>query len=161
MTTRRFALPSIAIALCALPAFAQMPGAKVASVTAKALPLTVARGGHGTLFLTVAVAPHYHINSNKPADKSLIPTVFTGMNSAGVTFGAAHYPTPKAIQLSSAKTPVLVYQGKTVIAIPYTVAKTAKAGRASLHGSLGYQACNELSCFPPSSLPVKAAITIK
>ena len=142
-------------------AHAQMPGSKVATVTASAKPAKVARGGSGTLTLTVAVAPGFHINANKPASEYLIPTAFQGTATAGVKFGAPRYPGAKSIDVSYEKKPLLVYDGKFVIQVPFTVAKTAKPGPTRLNGTLHYQACNDTSCYPPSSAAFKAPVVIR
>lgn len=161
----RFVLAAAAIlGLSALSAAAgaQSPGnVKVATVTAAARPATVARGGKGVLLVTVVVSPHFHINAHKPNDPDLIPTAFMGTGAAGIALGAAKYPAPKTIKVSYEKLPMTVYQGRAVIAVPFTVANAAKPGRVTLLGTLGYQGCNETSCYPPASVPVSAVVTVK
>ncbi len=151
--------------LSALPvviAGAQSPGnVTVATAKATVKPAAVAPGGKGMLFVTVAVAPRFHINAHKPNDPDLIPTTFTGAGTPGVALGAAKFPTPKTIKESYETLPMPVYQGRTVIAVPFTVAKTARPGKITLGGTLGYQGCNETSCYPPTSATVKAVVTIK
>jgi hypothetical protein len=145
-----------------LPVCAQGPGnVKVATVTASAKPTTVVRGGKGFLAITVAVSPQFHINAHKPNDPDLIPTTFTAGSVSGVTFGAAQFPAAKSIKVSYEKQPMLVYEGRATILIPFTIAKTAKPGRLAVSGTLGYQGCNNLSCYPPASAPVSAVVTVK
>lgn len=145
-----------------LPALAQGPGsAKVATVTASAQPAAVARGGHGVLTITVAVSPQFHINAHKPNDPDLIPTTWNAGKTPGVTFGAAKFPAAKTIKVSYEKQPMMVYQGRTTILVPFTVAKTAKPGRQAVTGTLGYQGCNATSCYPPAMAPIHAVVTVK
>ena len=151
------ALSSIAL----LPAHAQFGAPKVATVTATAKPATVMPGGRGVLLVTVAVGPQYHINAHAPNDPAYIATVFAGQKTPGITFGQAVYPTPKAMKLSYAPKPLLIYVGKAVIAVPFTVAKTAKPGRTALSGALSFQGCDAKSCYPPASAQVRAAVTVK
>lgn len=147
--------------LFAAPLAAQTPGAKVLTATASVSPKVIARGGRGVLTLTVNVAPRFHINAVKPNDPALIPTAFKAAAPAGVTFGSALFPVARTIKASYSSKPMLVYIGRTTISIPFTVSKTAKPGHAAVGGTLGYQGCNETSCFPPASVPVRAVVTVK
>lgn len=143
------------------PAHAQFGGPKVATVTATAKPASVVPGGRGVLLVTVAVGPQYHINAHAPNDPAYIATVFAGQKTPNVTFGTPVYPAPRAMKLSYAPKPLLVYTGRAVIAVPFTVAKTAKPGRTALAGALSFQGCDAKSCYPPASAQVRAAVTIK
>jgi len=143
------------------PAHAQFGGPKVATVTATAKPTTVAPGGRGVLLVTVAVGPKYHINAHAPNDPAYIATVFAGQKTPGITFGPATYPAPKAMKLSYAPKPLLVYTGNAVISVPFTVAKTAKTGKTALAGALSFQGCDAKYCYPPASAQVRAAVTIR
>lgn len=155
-------LLGLAMALTPLASAAQAPGSvKIASVAAAAAPATVARGSKGTVVITVAVKAGYHINSHKPNDPDLIATTFTPTPTPGVTFGPVRYPSAKSIKVSYEKQPMTVYEGKAKVIVPFTVSKSAKPGHILLHGDLGYQGCNSTSCYPPTSAPVKASLTIK
>lgn len=153
-------LPLAAFSLL-LPAHAQFGAPKVATATAKASPVSVSPGGKGVLLVTVSVGPKYHINAHQPNDPAYIATLFTTQKTPGVTYGPAKFPAPKAMKLSYAPKPLLVYTGKTVIAIPFTVARTAKRGTAHLSGAVSFQGCDAKSCYPPASAPVQASVTIK
>ena len=161
--TKTASLALCAAALCAAslaPARAQGPTiVSVASVQAS--PATVAPGGHGTLRVTLSVAPGYHINAHKPNDPSLIPTSLTAA-SAGAVFGAARYPATKTIKVSYTPKPILVYESRATILMPFTVAKSAKPGKKmAIFGTLSFQGCNQASCFAPTSLPVHATVGVK
>lgn len=160
MTLTRIALLALCTAASFAPARAQGPTiVSVASV--KASPATVTPGGHGTLRVTLSVAPGYHINAHTPNDPSLIPTLLTA-SSAGAVFGAARYPASKAIKVSYTPKPILVYEAKTTILMPFTVAKSAKPGRKmAILGTLSFQGCNQSSCFAPASLPIHATVGVK
>jgi DsbC/DsbD-like thiol-disulfide interchange protein len=148
-----------ALILGATPSPAQTPGSNVATVTARAT--SAARGGRGVLTLTVRVAPGFHINAHKPNDPDLIPTTFQGTAPPGVTFGPTRFPTPKAVTVSYEKRPMLVYTGRTMILVPFDVARTVRPGRLTLAGTFSFQGCNATSCFPPVAAPVRATVTVK
>lgn len=147
--------------LLTAPLAAQAPGAKALTAAASVSPKTIARGGRGVLTLTLTVAPHFHINAVKPNDPALIPTEFKVSAPAGVKFGPALFPAARTIKASYSPKPMLVYMGRTTISIPFTVSKTSKPGRTTVGGTLGYQGCNETSCFPPASVPVRAVVIVK
>jgi DsbC/DsbD-like thiol-disulfide interchange protein len=143
------------------PALAQFGGPKVAAVTSAVKHAAVARGGEGVLSVTINVGPQYHINAHQPNDPAYIPTSFVGQPSPGITYGAVHYPAPRTVRLSYSTKPLLVYIGKVVISIPYKVSRSAKPGATALVGTVMYQGCNDKSCFPPASAPVRAVVTVK
>lgn len=158
--SRNTLLGAAALAGLTLAAQAQSPGKmNVATVSAAAAPAHVGRGGKGVLTVTLTVAPQFHVNAHRTNDPDLIATDFAPSASAGVKFGAVRYPVPHMLTLDGKPTPV--YVGRTTIAIPFTVAKTAKAGAASLGGMLTYQGCNAASCFPPRTLGVKTAVAVR
>lgn len=134
------------------------PAPKVSSI---AKPGSVARGGHGTLTMTVAVPAGYHVNANKIADPYLIPTVLSVKPASGITLGAPKYPKPASVTNPAGGANLMVYTGKVTILVPFTVSKSAKPGRTSLDSTLKYQMCNDKSCFPPASAVVKSAVTVK
>ncbi len=147
-------------ALSACPAPAQSPGAlRVATIAASASPAHVARGGRGVLTVTLSVAPQFHVNAHKTADPDLIATTFTPTKTAGITYGPAHYPAPRTLTLDGKPTPV--YTGRAIITVPFTVARAAPAGRLRVGGQLTYQGCNATSCYPPQTVPVRAAVSVK
>lgn len=154
-------LPTVLTLLVLAPAHAQFGPSKVAAVTAAAKPAVVARGGKGVLLVTVSVGPQYHINAHKPNDPAYIPTVWSGQSSSGITFGPAKYPAPKPMKLSYANKLLLVYTGRVVIAVPFTVAKTAKPGKTALAGMVAFQGCDAKSCYPPASAQARAFVTVK
>ena len=150
-----------AVSSSAVPALAQMPGGGIVKVDTTVKPAVVKPGGTGVVTLTLVVSPGYHINAPKPSDPDLIPTAFQGTAPAGVTFGTPRFPAPKSISVSYEKQPMLVYTGRTIIQVPFTIAKRVKPGPLSLAGLLNYQGCNSTSCFPPASAVVKAQVSVK
>ena len=143
------------------PASAQLGPSKVATVSAAAKPATVIRGGKGVLMVTLLVKLKYHVNANKPNDPAYIPTVFTPNPVPGIVFGPAHYPAASLIKVSYSPKPLRVYRGRVTMTVPFTVTQAAQPGAKTLSGSVSFQGCDAKSCFPPTSAPVKAPVTIK
>ena len=136
------------------------PPAAVGSMSASVRPASVRAGGKGVATIAFTVAPGYHINANKPADPMLIPAVLTVTGPKGVKFGAPVYPAAQSVKASYSPKPLLVYQGKVKIAVPFTVDSSAKAASVPLKAQLAYQACNATSCNPPATASASAALTI-
>jgi len=124
-------------------------------------PSQVSVGGKGSLVVSVSVASKFHINANKPNDPDLIPTTIKATGPATIRFGVPVYPTPQLIHVSYEKQPMLVYQARSIIVVPFTVAKSAKVGALQLKAVLSYQGCNPTSCYPPTSVSMSAIGAIK
>ena len=153
---------ALVLILTVAPIGAQAQGLrKIAAVSAIASPTAVSPGGAGELVISVRIPQGFHVNCAKPTDPSLIPTTFAPSSSPGLKFGAAHYPKSVMVKPAGSTTAIPVYVGSVKITVPFKVARAAKAGKLAVAGTLTYQACNLLSCYPPVSDPVGASIAVK
>ena len=114
---------------------------------------SVARGAKGSVTVTLSVKPGWHVYAAVPGADSYIPTTVSTTPDAGVTVGKAVFPKATALKTATDPKPVNVYQGKAVITLPVTAAKTAKAGVHPLKVTIGYQTCNDKMCLPPTRSP--------
>ena len=78
-----------------------------------------------------------------------------------MTVGKPVFPKAMAMKTAADPKPINVYEGKAIIKVPITVAKTAKPGTHALKMTVGYQTCNDKMCLPPTSVPVTANVTVK
>lgn len=96
-----------------------------------------------------------HINSHKPHDDFLIPTVFSIPSGHGVRLQSTNYPAGSDIALPSAPNMKLnVYSGEFVV----QTRMVAVTGNHLLKGKLHFQACNMRQCLPPET--ITAAIDV-
>src|SRR5713101_1248087 len=102
----------------------------------------------------------FHVNAHKPSEDYLRPTTLTLQPAPGMTFGVVVYPAPESKTLPFSQKPLLVHEGRLVLRVPVTVARTAKPGPAAIHGEVEYQACNPQQCFLPRKRPVSIPVTI-
>lgn len=102
----------------------------------------------------------WHINAHRPNEDFLIPTGITIGTQGGLTPGAARYPAARQVTLSFSDTPLAVYEGRTTIVVPITVAADAAPGERALTGTLRFQACNDQVCLPPMTVPVRLAVIV-
>lgn len=146
----------------AVPALAQInmnaPGKPKAYVVYAAEAQTIPANKRGTLELRFQVVSGYHVNSHTPKSQLLIPTVLTLQPVAGVKEGDLQYPQGRPYSFSFDPGDKLdVYAGAFSIKLPVIAA----AGEHTVDGSLRYQACDNASCYPPRTLPVKIIFTAK
>jgi hypothetical protein len=80
------------------------------------------------------------------------------MPASGVKPGDLAYPAGKPYSFSfDPKEKVDVYAGDFTIKLPVV----ATPGDHTMDGALKYQACDNASCYPPRTLPVKVMFTAK
>ncbi len=134
------------------------PSKPKAYVQFAAEPQSVPAGKPATVELRFHMVPGYHVNSHTPKSELLIPTTLTLQQADGVKPGALQYPAGKPYAFSFAPDDKLdVYMGDFTVKLPVV----ATAGVHTLDGSLKYQACDNASCYPPRTLPVKVVFTAK
>ncbi len=127
-------------------------------VTYAAEAQTVAAGRRGVVELRFKVADGFHVNSHTPKSEMLIKTELTLEPADGVKAGELVYPAGKAFAFSFDPTDKLdVYAGEFTVKAPVV----ATAGEHTVVGSLKYQACDNASCYPPMTVPVKVLFTAK
>jgi hypothetical protein len=148
-----------------LASYGQGPTGKAVTVSSSIVkPDRIAAGGRATLLVSVAVAPGFHVNANKPDDENAIPTILeldAPPKGKGIAFGKPVYPDAKLITVGYSPTPIKAYDGTMTISVPVTTnANAVRPGRKGISGRLRYQSCNATSCFPPATAPISASFTI-
>jgi DsbC/DsbD-like thiol-disulfide interchange protein len=120
---------------------------------------TVAAGKAGKVELLFRVTRGYHINSNMPHDRLLIPTLLELHAPAELPM-KVEYPTglDKTFEFSPEK--MSVYDGDVTLKVQFAPPAGAKPGTHKLTGHLKYQACNDRACFPPNKVPVEFEVEI-
>lgn len=127
-------------------------------VTYTAEAQTVPAGKHAVLQLRFQLMPGFHVNSHTPKSETLIPTAITLQPTAGVKADEPAYPPGQPFSFSfDPKEKVDVYAGAFTVKLPVVAAP----GEHTMDGTLKYQACDNTSCYPPRTLPVKILFTAK
>lgn len=149
-----YALVALLVVLAA-PGMAQLPGmaesAKVVSASGALSVSGVKPGETVTAAVLLDIQSGWHVNANKPTLDYLKPTVVKLQAPAGLTTGAPRYPAPKSLSFDfSPGQPLPVFEGRTVVEFPLTVAAGTKTGTLTLKGSVAFQPCNDTACFPPT-----------
>jgi DsbC/DsbD-like thiol-disulfide interchange protein len=134
------------------------PAKPRATVVYAAEPQTVSADRRTVLELRFQIVPGFHINSHTPNSQFLIPTALTLQPAPGVKLGELVYPA--GVPYSFPFDPGVkadVYAGDFIIRLPVVAA----AGDHTIDGTLKYQACDNASCYPPKTLPVRIVFTAK
>jgi Disulphide bond corrector protein DsbC len=134
------------------------PAATKAYVAYTELPQTIPAGKPATLEIRFRVLPGFHVNSHTPTQSNLIATALTLSTAPGVKSGELLYPVGQPFSFAfDPKEKLSVYAGDFIVKLPVTAA----SGSHVVDAVLRYQACNNASCFPPRTLPVKIPFTAK
>jgi peroxiredoxin len=116
-----------------------LPPEQVVNLSASTrAPEAFDRGGQ--LVVRLAIAPGYHIMSDRPPDPFSIPTQIVALGS-GLAFGPAAYPPAKPLGSLS------VFDGTPEVRLPFRRIDENPAG--SIAVDVRYQACTATQCLPP------------
>ena len=101
----------------------------------------------------------FHVNSNTPADKTLIPLKLTWKDGL---LGATEVIFPKPImeRFQFSKDLLSVFQGNFEVVTKFKVAPTAPLGPTAINGTVRYQACNDRGCQFPTNLNVAVQVML-
>jgi len=152
---------SVFILLATCCALAQIPGRSPKVVAAPIAKVTVTQGGKGKVEMVFRVMPGYHINSHQPSSDLYIPTTLTFDAPTDISLAGMKYPEGELLSLPfDPDTKLSVYTGDITVTGMVMAAKSAPRGTYRVHGSLRYQACDNRSCYPPSTVPIAFDVTV-
>ncbi len=113
--------------------------------------VTVPAGKSSPVTLHFRIREGLHINSHKPREDYLIPTVFSIPESSGVRLESATYPVGTDFTLPvDPSTKLIVYSGEFKI----DARIVATRGDHLVEAKLRYQACDQNACMPPKTITV-------
>ena len=116
-------------------------------------PTVATKGSAADLTVEAVIAEGWHINSNQPNQKFLVPTTLTLTLPSSVTADAVGYPTAKAKTFAFAgDVELLVYEGTVPLRTTVHVPADFAGGALSIDAELRYQACDDTTCLPPTSV---------
>lgn len=121
------------------------------SVNGSLAPQKVRRGRTVQGTIVMGIPRGYHVNSNKPLEKFLIPTSLKIEAPSGIKVGPMVYPRALIRSLKFSKNKVAVFEGRTTIRFTVTVPAGYSGNSAQLKTRLRYQSCSDEVCFPPQN----------
>jgi hypothetical protein len=152
-------IASSLVLFCASAAFAQhaAPSVSVAPIPS----MVIKRGGKAALDIELRVNRGFHINSNKPNDELLLPTVVHLDPPQGIMIVNVQYPEGEQLSLPMIGNQKLsVYSGTFEVKAEVRIPSSAPLGTQRVHGSVKYQACDNRQCFPPKTTPLEFDVKV-
>jgi thiol:disulfide interchange protein DsbD len=161
----RIAVFSVLLVLTANVALAQPPRATVTPfVESEALPAGTTR-----VAISVSLPQGLHVQSDRPRDPSLIPTVLTVETPAGVRVTNLIYPEPSDFTLEGETEPLAVFDHEFVVGAELQLDASVPVGTLTIPGRVRYQACDDKVCFQPRTerfewevrvVPASSSVTV-
>ena len=94
----------------------------------------------------------YHVNSNQPLDKYLIPTTLSLELPEGIALRETVYPDAINLRLEWSEKPLAVYEETFFIGVSLELGESLPLGKHLIDGRLRYQACDDKRCFRPETV---------
>jgi thiol:disulfide interchange protein DsbD len=125
-------------------------------------PVAVVVGGQAKARITATVAEGFSIQANPAAQPYLIPASLDLEDDERVRVGPVEYPPGRPHRLRGADSDLSIYQGTFVLRVPVeaTPVSDGEPVETVLEGTLRYQACNDVVCLKPASVPVSLPVRI-
>ncbi|MBN1939106.1 MAG: thioredoxin family protein [Candidatus Aminicenantes bacterium] len=157
---KRWFCTVLALAILVPAAFSQ---AQDEIVAVKVIPsVEVFKAGQtAVVTLEVSIRPPYHIQSDQPSEDYLIATTLDLKVPAGVKAGRIIFPRGEMRKLGLSENPLSIYEGTVKITAELTVAADFAGSEFAVEGSLGYQACDDMSCLPPTDVPFMKVVKVE
>lgn len=108
-------------------------------------------GGSVRAALQIRLPKQLHVQSNKPRDPSLIPTVLTIDAPPGVRVGEIVFPEASDLAQVGQAEPLKVFGHEFAIGVRFDFQAGVAPGAIEIPARLRYQACDENLCYAPAS----------
>jgi len=112
------------------------------------------------LAIELTIHEPWHVNSDKPKEDFLIPTLINFDQTETVTFGRINYPKPEIKTFEFSDNPLAVYEGTVYAFTTVTIPPDYPAETVNITGNIAYQACNDQSCLAPDEVAFSAEFPV-
>jgi thiol:disulfide interchange protein DsbD len=151
------------VALAAM-AFAQdkpyPPAASVVQPQAYVSLQPVPRGRVFEIAVVAKISPGFHVNAHEPSEEYLIPTKLLVDLPRGFVLVDTTYPRGVMRAFRFSKTQLRVYEGSFTMLMNLRAEAGTPLGPKKIGLTVGYQACNQDACLPPTKVQVTAELEI-
>ena len=119
------------------------------------------RGGTVRASVDMDIPSGYHVNSNRPLERFLIPTQLSVDAPKGIRVGAVSYPRASLHKFKFSKNRVAVFEGRPTMRFNIMVPRNLAPGSAEIKVRVRYQSCNDDVCFPPQTRELSLGLRIE
>ncbi len=133
---------------------------KVVDVKIK-IPKVISIGKPFDADVALQIKNGWHINSNKPLDDNLSPTVVSIKSNPGIQVKKIIYPEPLITKLQFSQSQMALYEDEAIVKIQFIIKKKFKKRNLKLEGEVRYQPCNDQTCLFPTSKPFVINLKVK
>ncbi len=138
--------------------------AQLRGVRAEVTPLVGSDGVHAATEVRAAIQVQlpdgFHVQSDKPRDPSLIPTVLTVDPPAGLSVVEIVYPPSTDFAQEGAAQPLAVFEREFAIGLRLAVGRDVPPGEVIVPARRRYQACNDTTCFAPATAETQWSVRV-
>jgi thioredoxin:protein disulfide reductase len=139
-------------------AFGQRP--PEATITPFVEAVEVRPGTSTRVALRVSLPEGLHVQSDRPRDSSLIPTVLTVEPPQGVRVEQLVYPHPTDFAQQGQEQPLAVFEREFVLGAELAIGPDLPAGDLVIPARLRYQACDDKVCFRPITATITWTVRV-
>jgi len=143
-----------------VPAAAQTPTVPQPDLTPLVETTVAPAGSTVRLALRVALPEGFHLQSNRPRDPSVIPTVLWIDTHEHLGATEVVFPETTEFAIPGYDEPLLVFEHEFLIGVQVSVDPAAPEGEITLPGLFRYQACDDRVCFNPTTAAVSWTLRI-
>jgi thiol:disulfide interchange protein DsbD len=149
-----------AVSLALAPALAAQEEGHVIDVRSLISRDAVRPGETFKAAVIVKVQAGYHINDNAPLDEFMIPTTLVLEDHPDLSVVEVYFPKGRRARFSYSEAELVVYEGEVVLGVLLQAKAGAAPGAKTIKASVGYQACDNVSCLPPKELSFCIAVPV-
>jgi thiol:disulfide interchange protein DsbD len=120
----------------------------------------VPRGRSFEIAVVAKIAPGFHVNAHEPSEDYLISTKVTADLPAGIVLVESTYPRGVMRGFRFTKAQLRVYESSFTVRMKLRAEAGAPMGPQKIGLTIGYQACNQDSCLPPTKVSITAELEI-
>lgn len=159
--TRRAIFFILAAMIMAAPVKFKASGSPIATFGAGAQPninvnsyYSMERAQRGRTLqgaVVIYIPGGYHVNSNRPTGKYLIPTSVKLDPRDGVRVGGVRYPRASLRNFSFSEEKLSVFEGRVVMRFNVTIPANFPHSKMELKAKVRYQSCSDKECYAPAT----------
>lgn len=117
-------------------------------------------GGIARAAIRARLGKGLHVQSDRPLDPALIPTVLAFNPPEGIAVTEIVYPKPVSLKQEGADQPLAVFEEAFAIGIALQLSPGLSPGAYAIPGKLRFQACDDKLCYMPMTREVTLALKV-